>query len=956
MITTVPVVNVEGLGWKEYITDANNNIFVQYAPASSGGSAIYAYYDQSTGRAVTDSADSFMRFYQVEGVGVLPVTVGLTGEGWVPLGSAQAEGEQVWVTPVQGGENIYERLEYDALAQTPWAGTGEYYRQDGQENWVKTTAPAAAVTLEERVFDCEKYSALTYGRENKIGYNADNDCAALAYAYLAAGNSGKEISEKEFFELADNFKAASGMGDSGVSIEQMLKGFYSLGMNYKYEEVGSLKGLEAGAVILTEEDGMLHAMVLAGSSGPLAAVYTCEEGWNKGGVALENIDPEKLTIKGALIPAGTDASGLDRSREMTISVSSPGSIFYDNDSSYLYTETYFDAKGQVTGSTGRTFDDSAYFSGSVRAVSHDGWSADKLSSFFGGDWWQEGDIKLVGEDSEDKGSIEKAYALRADYYAAAGMSVPDTGYTFAEVSKDAVAEAPAEYREYTGSLFDINGDNNTELAVRSDLLADAEVLAAIMIHEDTHIYGQNELAARQEEIKFAVWEALDSYYPSAEEAMEALSIGLGSEDWNTRALACGVIESFSSVIGSIIKESDASDGLRIYGFYVLNSAYEGSSHPINPAEDTLKIVLDDIRADEKTMDFFYRQVALEEDFSSVLPAVKQYFGGDYSLPLAMAAYNNYNNLHGLHTEDSPRTLALLPRYDYQNPDYHFYGSAGIIIRDLCLGGGTACQVMVYVVPDEESFIRAIQTAAGYDAETGVSSKPMDTIVLNGHGQRSNFRLGSYNDDGMIDTSDKKELSCIQSSLKNGGTVVINSCSTGEGGLKGGNLANTIAAVFPQAAHVYAADALSFNLGVHFDEQGYISGVDLDTVTTWDFALKQRPAEGEDLSLFVATVAASTGGTIGTSAGALRNSDLVTAVFGDGSTYYIGYDNSAKAQEAGKRLAALDDDSMVTAGVGANTHCSGCSIETYYGPNLAPAPAANILTAGGKETLPLRRSI
>jgi hypothetical protein len=165
MITTVPVVNVEGLGWQEYITDANNNIFVQYAPASGAGSAIYAYYDQSTGRAVTDSADSFMRFYQVEGVGVVPVTVGLTGEGWVPLGSAQAEGEQVWVTPVQGGENIYERLEYDALAQTPWAGTGEYYRQDGPETWVKTTAPVTAVTLEERVFDCTKYTALSIKSE-----------------------------------------------------------------------------------------------------------------------------------------------------------------------------------------------------------------------------------------------------------------------------------------------------------------------------------------------------------------------------------------------------------------------------------------------------------------------------------------------------------------------------------------------------------------------------------------------------------------------------------------------------------------------------------------------------------------------------------------------------------------------------------------------------------------------
>jgi len=874
----------------------------------------------------------------------------------VPLGSAQAEGEQVWVTPVQGGENIYERLEYDALAQAPWAGTGEYYRQDGQENWVKTTSPAAAVTLEERVFDCEKYSALTYGRENKIGYNADNDCAALAYAYLAARDSGEEISEKGFFGLADNFKAASGMNEDGVSIEQMLKGFYSLGMSYKYEEVSSLKGFEAGAVILTEEDGMLHAMVLAGNSGPRATVYTCEEGWNNGGVELENIDPEDLTVKGALIPVGKDASGLARSREITISVSSPGSIFYDNERSYLYTETYFNSAGGVTGTTSHTEENDAYFSGSFKAVSHDGWSQDKLTAFFGGDWWQEGDIQPVGEDSGYKGSIEKAYALRADYYAAAGLSVPDTGYTFAEVSKDAVAEAPAEYREYTAALFDAGRDNHSELAVRSDLLADAEVLAGIMIHEDTHVSGQAELAAQQEEIKFAVWEALDSYYPSAEEAMEGLSIGLGSEDWDTKTFAYGAIESFSSVIGSMIKESEASDGLRIYGFYVLNSAYEGWGHPVNPAEDTLKIALDGIRADEDTMNFFYRQVALEEDFSSVLPAIKQYFGGDWSLPLAMGAYNNYNNSHDLHTQESPRALVLLPRYDYQNPDYHFYGSGGIMIRELCLGGGTANQVMVYVVPDEGSFVQAAQTIAGYDAVSGVSSKPVDTLVMNGHGERSNFRLGSDNDDGMIDTSDKKELSGIQSSLKNGGTVVINSCSTGEGGLKGGNLANTIAAVFPQAAHVYAADALSFNLEVHFDEQGYISGVDLDTVTTWDFALKQRPAEGEDLSLFVATVAASTGGTIGTSAGALRNSDLVTAVFGDGSTYYLGYDNSEKAQEAGKRLAALDDDSMVTAGVGANTHCSGCSTETYYGPNLAPAPTVNILTAGGKETLPLERSI
>ncbi|MDD3151167.1 MAG: hypothetical protein PHV68_10105, partial [Candidatus Gastranaerophilales bacterium] len=890
MITTVPVVNVEGFGWQEYISDANNNIFVQYAPASGAGSAIYAYYDQSTGRAVTDSADSFMRFYQVEGVGVVPVTVGLTGEGWVPLGSAQAEGEQVWVTPVQGGENIYERLEYDALAQAPWAGTGEYYRQDGQETWVKTTAPAAAVTLEERVFDYTKYTALSikseagdshivrndgiidwiesggeywsnlifegdskeesskgpaptglikYSPENvhvlmmlgdtaldlisqeefltnetarkqflsqyefydyrgalylqllteigvpeenivvlsnnraaglplpsipeeytelieedfyvavqtmmenvdendlfvlvylghgmnyddgngvqyvitaagdaiipgktlalicnivdsentlvilgncfsgnlitdlsacersdsllvltasgagevsttqgalslsceangdsdecsiemgefhsystdllkalfsneadtdgdgitsfeeahtitapemtarftdhpqiwdgnescqiaidlsridgssSIGANADNDCAALAYAYLAAEKSGEEISEKEFFGLADNFKAASGMDEDGVSIEQMLKGFYSLGMNYKYEEVNSLDGLEAGAVILTKEGGMLHAMVLADNSGPRVTVYTCEEGWNNGGVELENIDPEELTIKGALIPAGTDASGLDRSREMTISVSSPGSIFYDNDSSYLYSETYFDAKGEVTGTTSHTEDNEAYFSGSVRALSHDGWTQSEIAEFIDGAQGVRTAGKAALPTAEQQKALETAaQTVVAPVYAELAGTTFDLDLSKVQI----VTGTPLEEFTacvYEGYLWLNNAVFDNDSAFLADVLyheeAESDILSGIVNpaeedHKQAHL--QAEKAAEEFGIKI-LDQNKDSKSNAPAEDVRTQQVG-GNDKYG-----CSV-GAVARILGTDVKDEAAMDKL-----------------------------------------------------------------------------------------------------------------------------------------------------------------------------------------------------------------------------------------------------------------------------------------------------------------------------------------------------------------------------------------------------------
>ncbi|MFZ2385432.1 MAG: right-handed parallel beta-helix repeat-containing protein, partial [Candidatus Omnitrophota bacterium] len=337
MLGTAEVVDTKENGWQRVISDTGSGkIYAQYQAASGAQAAVYALYDKQSDEYVLNTAGSFIQLYQIEGVGTIPLTVGLTSTGWVPLVGVQAVDSKatVWMTPVADSDGIYETLSYDARANTPWSLTGEYYKQDEQKNWVKAEAPAVSIA-----------DAVVSGQ--LIGTNADNDCAALAYSYLAALKSGEQVTSKQAENYRNAFKAASGMDTNGAAIEEALRGFYALGMAYKYEKVSSLEGLPDESVILAENKNGLHSMVLLENMGDKIKVYDCEGLGDTTLFPVREIKSGEIVVKGALVPAGFDASALVRAMEMSVSVSERGSMFYDNAVSYLYTETYFNAEGVV---------------------------------------------------------------------------------------------------------------------------------------------------------------------------------------------------------------------------------------------------------------------------------------------------------------------------------------------------------------------------------------------------------------------------------------------------------------------------------------------------------------------------------------------------------------------------------------------------------------------------------
>jgi hypothetical protein len=172
MVGTAEVVDTKENGWQQVITDnSTGNVYAEYQAASGSQAAVYALYDKQNNEYILNTESSFIQLYQIEGVGTIPVSVGLTDEGWVPLAGVQAGDtkETVWMTPVTNTDGVYETLNYNAQASTPWSMTGEYYRQDENKNWVAVEEPQEAeaasggsvyvpTVTEESVFDCNQYA------------------------------------------------------------------------------------------------------------------------------------------------------------------------------------------------------------------------------------------------------------------------------------------------------------------------------------------------------------------------------------------------------------------------------------------------------------------------------------------------------------------------------------------------------------------------------------------------------------------------------------------------------------------------------------------------------------------------------------------------------------------------------------------------------------------------------
>jgi len=146
------------------------------------------------------------------------------------------------------------------------------------------------------------------------------------------------------------------------------------------------------------------------------------------------------------------------------------------------------------------------------------------------------------------------------------------------------------------------------------------------------------------------------------------------------------------------------------------------------------------------------------------------------------------------TEGEPQALVVLPRSDHNRA---FYGVAQVIesLRE------RGYRVVLHEASNEDDVAAALRSQNRYG--------PSDFIILGAHGTKEMMSFGGADpargiiDDERLalDLSDRAQFKNdeIRGALKEGGHVMLLSCSTGEGGERAKNMANMMREIFPHAA-------------------------------------------------------------------------------------------------------------------------------------------------------------
>ena len=144
------------------------------------------------------------------------------------------------------------------------------------------------------------------------------------------------------------------------------------------------------------------------------------------------------------------------------------------------------------------------------------------------------------------------------------------------------------------------------------------------------------------------------------------------------------------------------------------------------------------------------------------------------------------------------------------------------------------RVMYYEGTEDEHVYDALKDAA--------KKQKASVILLGGHGNAGHISFGADDpareevwkgkdirdyEKYMLDLGDEDDLmaSKVGSSLEDNGTVMLDSCSTGEGKEAENNMANLMRRIFPQASHIIAPVAPAPSGKVKYDKKNRVIGVE-----------------------------------------------------------------------------------------------------------------------------------
>ncbi|HQJ16243.1 MAG TPA: hypothetical protein PLJ26_07135, partial [Candidatus Omnitrophota bacterium] len=114
--------------------------------------------------------------------------------------------------------------------------------------------------------------------------------------------------------------------------------------------------------------------------------------------------------------------------------------------------------------------------------------------------------------------------------------------------------------------------------------------------------------------------------------------------------------------------------------------------------------------------------------------------------------------------------------------------------------------------------------------------PAAVLIVGGHGSQQSLSLGcSEGEECLVDFSDYGQLSGLRDMLADGGTIILYSCSNGQGLNEQANMANMWAQLFPNAAHVFSMTEPSNIESLTFSSDNKVTDVTFGC-DTYDAAL------------------------------------------------------------------------------------------------------------------------
>ncbi len=166
-----------------------------------------------------------------------------------------------------------------------------------------------------------------------------------------------------------------------------------------------------------------------------------------------------------------------------------------------------------------------------------------------------------------------------------------------------------------------------------------------------------------------------------------------------------------------------------------------------------------------------------------------------------------SNRESLTADDRPLAVVILPTSDWNRAFLNHE------IKDLMERG---YRVVCYEANNELDFYQAVIEAG--------ESQPISLLSIGGHGSINTTQFGNdYNDEtAQLDLSDETEIHILRQYMADDSIVILDSCSTGEGGRAGSNIANMLGRIFIRST-IFAPTAPGVIATLNFDENNLITG-------------------------------------------------------------------------------------------------------------------------------------